>query len=232
MQCAAEAKPAGMRRIALLGAESTGKTTLAEDMARVFNGRGWRCLLIREYLREWCDTQGRTPQRHEQIEIARTQQQRIDQATAADWLIADSTPLLTALYSELLYGDSSLLPFALASLRQFDFILLTATDLPWRADGIQRSSPEQRDRFDTRLRETLNAANHSYRVVYGCGKERLKHAMASVGALEASLGSGDASVAAASDAIAATPWRWSCEKCSDPDCEHRLFTQRLRQVAG
>ena len=28
-----------------------------------------------------------------------------------------------------------------------------------------------------------------------------------------------------------TPWVWSCEKCSDPQCEHRLLTALLAQRA-
>ena len=63
------------RIVALLGAECTGKSTLAEALARRFSAG-----LVTEYLREWCDTHGRTPHQHEQAHIAAEQARRIDTA--------------------------------------------------------------------------------------------------------------------------------------------------------
>ena len=212
-----------MQRIALLGAECTGKTRLAGEMLGPLSARGARCQMVSEYLREWCQSQGRTPEQAEQIDIAGRQQRRIEQSPAADWLIADSTPLLTAVYSDLLFGDDSLYASTLLFQRQFDFTLLTATDLPWVADGFQRSGPLQRSQFDARLRRTLDADGQAYRVIYGSGPERLQKALAGIGRGEA----GDPIEPPIGPDRAGPVWRWSCEKCSDPECEHRLFTERL-----
>ena len=41
---------------AIVGAESTGKSTLAEALAaRLTDATGWRCTWVPEYLREWCE---------------------------------------------------------------------------------------------------------------------------------------------------------------------------------
>jgi molybdopterin-guanine dinucleotide biosynthesis protein len=48
------------RRIALLGAESTGKTQLAQALGLRLQQQGLRVTVVPEVLREWCDRQGRT----------------------------------------------------------------------------------------------------------------------------------------------------------------------------
>jgi hypothetical protein len=59
-------------------------------------------------------------------------------------------------------------------------------------------------------------------VVYGSGPQRLEGALA---ALAGILPPG--AVDRAPSQRETGPWIWSCEKCSDPECEHRLFS-RLR----
>jgi HTH-type transcriptional repressor of NAD biosynthesis genes len=213
-----------MRRVALLGAESTGKSQLAVALVDALEARGQRCTLIPELLREWCDRHGRTPGPHEQSGIAQQQAQRIADATPADWLIADTTPLITAVYSELLFGDLALYPAALAQQQGFDLSLLTGTDLPWIADGLQRSSPAQRAAFDTLLRARLAEAGLAFRVIYGNGPERLRNALACLVPVGLAQPSTD-------EAQPATRWRWICEKCGDPDCERHLFTELQRSKA-
>ena len=64
--------------IAVLGAESTGKTTLARSLADELARRtGLRAAWVPETLREWCDRTGRTPAAHEQADIAAEQHRRI-----------------------------------------------------------------------------------------------------------------------------------------------------------
>ena len=102
------------RRIALLGAESTGKTQLAQALGLRLQQHGLRVTVVPEVLREWCDRQGRTPRPDEQVGIAREQALRVLRQLDADVVIADTTPLMTALYSHLLFGDETLYGFALA----------------------------------------------------------------------------------------------------------------------
>ena len=56
--------------IALLGAESTGKTVLAAALATALTSPARRIAVVPEYLREFCDRHGRTPRRDEQAHIA------------------------------------------------------------------------------------------------------------------------------------------------------------------
>jgi NadR type nicotinamide-nucleotide adenylyltransferase len=168
------------RLVALLGAECTGKSTLAEALAAHFNAG-----LVTEYLREWCAAHGRTPQRHEQAHIAAEQAARIEAAARRhELVICDTTPLITALCSEHYFNDASLTAGALAFQRRCDITLLCAPDLPWQADGFLRDGPEVRARFDARLRATLGGAGLPWVDITGEPPARLAAARAATEALQ------------------------------------------------
>jgi hypothetical protein len=77
---------------------------------------------------------------------------------------------------------------------------------------------------DAQVRDALARAGVDYHVIYGAGASRTANAL---GALRrASL---VASPGATGDATGTGAWVWTCEKCSDPECEHGLFR---RLVAG
>ncbi len=204
--------------IALLGAESTGKSALAQALAQALQTQGRDAVAVGEYLREWCALHQRTPHRDEQAHIARTQQQRIEAATAQHALvIADTTPLMTALYSEYVFADLALYPQAIVWQRSCALTLVSGLDLPWQADGIQRDGPHARAPVDALLRQRLDAAAIAYRVVYGAGAQRLQNAIDCIAAY--------ASIQRPAAIKPGKKWVWVCDKCSDPDCEHRLFSQ-------
>ncbi len=199
-------------KIALLGAESTGKTQLAQELASFLRAQGQSVEVVPEVLRQWCEREGRTPRPQEQLPIAQEQERQVDQAAArAGIVVADTTALMVAIYSAMLFEDETLYRFALERQRTYDITLLTGLDLPWVADGLQRDGPHVREPVDALVRAALQRAGVPYRLVYGSGRERLANAVAAIGA-------GDR------PAAPSRPWTWSCEKCSDPDCEHRLFT--------
>ncbi|MEO6294049.1 MAG: ATP-binding protein, partial [Burkholderiaceae bacterium] len=122
-------------KIAILGAESTGKTELTRQLAAHFAADGRPVLLVPEFLREWCNTQSRTPRPDEQLGIATEQARRVDESSQHAILIVDTTPLMIAIYSDMLFDDQSLYDMALAHQRSYDLTLVTGLDLPWVADG-------------------------------------------------------------------------------------------------
>jgi nicotinamide riboside kinase len=212
------------RVIAIVGAESTGKSTLAMALAaRIGEQTGLRCAVVGEFLREWCDRERRTPRADEQQAIAGEQQRRITLTAAShDVVVADTVPLMIAVYSRLLFGDASLVPMAIAAQRGVAHTLLTALDLPWVADGHQRDGEHVRVPVDSAVRELLMAHRLGWSVVGGQGAERLEQAIDAVSPLLATLappGAGLFTRLAERDA-AAPAWTWVCEKCDVPDCEH------------
>ncbi len=204
--------------IALLGAESTGKSALAHALAQHLQSQGTDAVAVDEYLREWCAAHERTPHVHEQAHIAATQRQRIAAARAQhSVVVADTTALMTAVYSEYVFADTSLYAQALAAQRSIDITLLTGLDMPWQADGIQRDGAYARGPVDSLLRQRLSEAQIGYQVVYGLGEERLQNAMHCIAA--------PAIFKRAAGQKSTKKWVWVCDKCSDAGCEHKLFSQ-------
>lgn len=204
--------------IALLGAESTGKSELALALAEALRARGLQATAVLEYLREFCDRAGRTPRVDEQAAIADEQWRRIEAAAADGHIVlADTTPLMTAVYSEHVFGDQSLYPAALARQRRCLATLVTGLDLPWEPDGLQRDGAHVRAPIDARLRAALQDAGLSYGVIYGAGEARIAAALA---ALATPLG-----LAPAATSEPDRPLRLRCFDCVMPGCEHLLFTR-------
>jgi nicotinamide riboside kinase len=217
-------------RVALLGAESTGKSRLCEELAAHLQARGVRAVAVPEVLREWCHRQGREPRPEEQLAIAQEQERRVDAAAAAgaDLVIADTTALMVAIYAGMLFEDGDLLRFALERQRGYDATLVTGLDLPWAPDGLHRDPAHAREPVDALVRSLLQRAQVAYQVVYGQGPQRLQsalQALVSAGVLPPETGG------RASGEERQRAWVWACDKCSDPACEHRLFTQ-LREGRG
>lgn len=219
--------------IAIVGAESTGKSTLALALAaRVVEQTGLRCVAVGEFLREWCAREGRTPRVDEQAAIAATQQARIEAAAAAhDVVVADTTPLMIALYSRMLFGDASLLPMAVAAQRRVALTLLTALDLPWIADGLQRDGEHVRAPVDRAVRSLLAEHGLGWSVVGGRGAARVEQALAAITPLLATLAPPHAGLfTRLAERDAAMPvWSWVCEKCDVPDCEHAALRSLQRR---
>jgi nicotinamide riboside kinase len=210
-------------KIALLGAESTGKSQLTHALCSRLQQSGLAVHRVDEYLREWCDKHQRTPRQDEQLHIVETQMARVLAAPADAVVIADTTPLMTAVYSQMLFNDESLDTLALAHQSVYDVTLLTGLDLPWVSDGLQRDGPHVREPIDQRVRQMLGRAGVSYQVVYGTGEQRLENALFCIGRQAPDL--------AKQLERPEPPTRWTgpCETCGDGDCEHRLFTSLVKK---
>jgi nicotinamide riboside kinase len=172
-------------RIALLGAECTGKTTLARSLAeRLAAETRLRVTWVPEHLRAWCDQHRRTPLAHEQAGIAHAQHARIEAAAAAhDVVLCDTTALMTAVYSRHVFGDTSLDAAAVALHRSMALTLLAAPDLPWQPDGHQRTGAWVQAPVDALLRELLLAHRLAFTEVDGIGALRLQRALDAVAPL-------------------------------------------------
>ncbi len=214
--------------IAILGAESTGKTVLAQALVpRIAQLTALRCTWVPETLRTWCDAHGRTPRQDEQAGIATAHQAAIEAAAATHHIVlCDTTPLMVALYSRHLFDDASLMPTTITWQRRCATTLLLALDLPWVADGLQRDGAHVRAPIDALLRETLVAHDLPWSVVCGLGEQRVEAALDALAPLLRKLTASPSEGARGlfmrldernGEAAAAI---WRCEHCDDPACEH------------
>ena len=162
---------AGVARIAILGAESSGKSTLSEALARRYD-----TVWVPEYLREFVEVQARVPREDDQFGIARTQLAREDAAArvARRYLFCDTTALMTALYSQVYWGRVDAQLAQLAARHAYTVTLVTAPDGPWEPDGLQRESEEVRQMVHRMLLETLEARAIPYVLLEGGLAQRLR----------------------------------------------------------
>jgi len=169
-----------VRRIAMLGAESSGKSTLCEALARR-HGTIW----VPEYLREFVDSMGRVPFEQDQFGIARSQLEREDEAAlrARDYLFCDTTPLMTLLYSRVYWGRVDAQLEALARRHDYALTVVTAPDTPWMPDGLQRESEAVRDQVHGLVLAELEARGIPYLLVRGELPQRLRQVESALASL-------------------------------------------------
>lgn len=133
--------------ISIVGGESTGKSTLAAAL-----GVRLSAIVVGEYLRSWIDLhQGRVPLASEQQTVLNGQREsEISALLCAErsgkhWVVGDSGPLMTAVYSIQYYDDSSLLPGALEWTAASHCVVWCQDDFPWHPDP-QRDGSHARAR--------------------------------------------------------------------------------------
>jgi NadR type nicotinamide-nucleotide adenylyltransferase len=168
-----------VRRVSLMGAESSGTTTLTERLAREFDTT-WNPEYGREYGAPK-DARGEPWTSEEFVHISRVQQQREDEAArrAAGVLFCDTDVLATALWHEHYMGGPSAEVLTLARSRRYDLTLLTAADIPWVDDGT-RNSDTVRQRMQRRFEAELRRRPEPIVEVRGTLDERTRTAIAAI----------------------------------------------------
>lgn len=151
-------------RIAILGAESSGKSTLAAALAEQY-----QTVWVPEYLREFVDVHARVPREEDQYAIALTQMTRENDAAlrANRYLFCDTTPLMTALYSRVYWARVDAQLAELDMVHEYALTLVTAPDGPWTPDGLQRESEAVRQSVHALVLATLTARGIPHTVVAG-----------------------------------------------------------------
>lgn len=166
-----------VRRVALLGGESSGKSTLAAALAEL-HGTLW----VEEYGRElWVKRDGALDF-EDLLHIGQVQVIREEKAMARAqrFLFCDTTPLVTAFYSQALFGrvDPRLAELAL---RRYDHSLLCAPDIPFVQDGWREDAAFRQEQHD-HYRDELLRSGQPFTLIEGSLDERIETALAALAA--------------------------------------------------
>lgn len=167
-------QPSDIIKVVLFGPESTGKTTLSEQLARHYN-TVWVPEYAREYLQNKWNNERKTCEPEDLLPIAAGQMQLENDLTkkATEILICDTDLLETKVYSEAYYVgscDPTLEKYAIEN--TYDLYLLTYIDIPWEADDL-RDKPDEREEMFEYFKATLEKYDRNFIILKGNKKERL-----------------------------------------------------------
>ncbi len=167
-----------VRTVVLVGAESTGKTTLARDLA-VALGTRW----VPEYGRlYWDERPDTSPTLDEFAHIASIQQELIElhaREVSVPWLIADTDALVTEVWAERYLGEKVDRLSSPGSAGRAALRILCGDEIPWIQDGT-RESRAQRSAMQRATVERLKHSDMPWVEVTGSRKQRLNRALAAV----------------------------------------------------
>ncbi|TDW49647.1 NadR type nicotinamide-nucleotide adenylyltransferase [Flavobacterium sp. 270] len=167
-------------KIALFGPESTGKTTLAKQLAAQYETE-WVPEFARDYLQQKWEENQHICTADDMMPIAygQTALENEKLATASKYLFSDTNLMVTKVFSEMYYGfcDPHLDKAALE--HEYDLFFLTDIDVPWEKDDI-RDTPDGRETVFSVFKQTLIDAKKPFITLSGNEESRLAKATAIV----------------------------------------------------
>ncbi|MCP2042399.1 AAA family ATPase [Pontibacter sp. HSC-36F09] len=168
-----------MLKVAITGPESTGKSTLSQQLAAHYN-----TVWVPEYARTYVETLDRpyTLQDLEQIAKGQLALEARIQEEASRILFSDTDLLVIKIWSEHAFGECP--DWVLQKLKQQDYnlYLLMGVDLPWEPDP-QREHPHLRQYFYDWYKRELEELQVPYLEISGQHKDRFDKATEYIDAL-------------------------------------------------
>ncbi len=156
---------------------------MAQSLADAFS-KEYPSAYVPEYLRLFVDQENRTPRPDEQVGIA-MEQQSLERSLANDLikqhsnpdfvlLFCDTTPLMTCIYSEVVFGGSNPELLKIAQAHDYDLTIFTQNDFPWQEDGLQRDGPVAQTKVHFRVKARLEELQIPYQSAFGDKELRLQ----------------------------------------------------------
>jgi len=170
-------RPSYVHRVALLGTESTGKTTLAQQLAQAF-GTTW----VPEYGRAYCEGRDALALTSDDLDAIGRGQIVAEESAARSAnrvLICDTDVRTTATWSDIILGTRSAWLSRAAAADEYSHALLLDADVPWVNDGM-RVLRDERTRHTELIERELHATRQSFTRIQGSFEERFRQAAAVV----------------------------------------------------
>ncbi len=174
-------KSSNIIKVVLFGPESTGKTTLSEQLARHYN-TVWVPEYAREYLQKKWNDERKTCEPQDLLPIAVGQMRLENELTekATNILVCDTDLLETKVYSEAYYiGHCHPLLEKYALQNTYELYLLTYIDVPWVGDDL-RDKPNEREKMFAYFKKTLEENDRKFIILNGDKKTRLQTAISEI----------------------------------------------------
>lgn len=159
-----------IKKIALIGPECTGKTTLAKMLATHYN-----TIMVPEYAREYIMQLNRPYGPKDILPIAKGQIQLENQLLfqASKVLVCDTNMTVMKIWSEQKYGFCAEWILNVINSRYYDHHFVCKPDMPWDEDPL-RENPYNRDELFQLYITEMEKQQCRYTIVSGSPEVRLK----------------------------------------------------------
>ncbi|MGI9548110.1 MAG: AAA family ATPase [Flavobacteriaceae bacterium] len=171
-------EPSDLIKVVIYGPESSGKTTIARQLAAHYDTE-WVPEYAREYLQAKWDKEQKTCEPEDLLPIAEGQMRLENELSrnANRILICDTDLLETKVYSEAYYVgtcDPLLEKYALEN--TYEMYLLTDIDIPWEKDDL-RDKPNEREHMFNYFKAALEKYKREFVILSGDKPTRFKTAV-------------------------------------------------------
>ena len=165
-----------IKKIAIVGPESTGKSTISSQLADYH-----QTIWVPEFAREYCSklTAACTMQDELNMFYGQLELEKEMLPLANKILICDTTILTVKIWSDHTFGHTPSEVLHKLPKHPYDFYLLMDIDLPWQEDPL-REFPDLRAHFMNIWHQELNALQANYAVISGTEEERLDNAIQAI----------------------------------------------------
>ena len=165
-----------IKKIAVVGPESTGKSTLSAYLAEYY-----QTVWVPEFAREYCEklTEPVTWQDEVNMFYGQLALEAEMAPKANKLLICDTTFITVKIWSDYTFGRSPQEVLNELPVHPYDLYLLLDVDLPWQEDPL-RDFPHLREHFMQVWHRELQALNANYIVISGEGKVRYEAAIRAI----------------------------------------------------
>ena len=179
-----------MKKIVIIGPESTGKSTLCEQLAQHYG-----CLWCPEFAREYLLTNGTNYNYDDLLNIAKGQLALEDEyiqmlkssqltANSSQLLFIDTDMYVMKVWSEFAFGKCHSYILNQIAERKYDLYLLCKVDLPWVKDELREyPDPETRHQLYLIYKDMMINQSIPFIEISGNYEERLKKAIEAVNEL-------------------------------------------------
>jgi len=169
-------EPTEIIKIAFVGPESTGKTTLASQLAEEFD-TNWIPEFARDYLQKKWDTNKEICTLDDLIPIAvgQTKLENDGLHEANKILFCDTNVLVTKVFSDIYYKSCDPIIEKAAKKHKYDLIFVTDVDVPWKKDDL-RDKPDDREESIVIFEQALVEFKKPFIKLSGNKEERLEKA--------------------------------------------------------
>lgn len=169
-------KKNGLIRIALIGPESTAKSTLSEELANHY-----KTVWVKEYAREYLSKTDKKYTINDILNIAKEQlhQEKESTKNANKLLFADTELIISKVWCEDVFKKCPEWILENILENKYDLYLLTYPDLPWKPDNLRENPTRRIFLFDWYEKE-LKSIDANYTIIKGDGAERISNCISAI----------------------------------------------------